>query len=181
MDKNKIFVAIIIFVVIFGGIVAVKAFREKPVVTVLENNLPTADESPELPLEETAPEPVPEEYPQTGKNNPLIGTSWEWVRTDYIAGTRTDAPKGRFVLSFDATQQRLSSSTDCNSLASGYLIDGEVLSIGPIASTKMACMQPTFEEKYSQELGRTASYVIQGNELRLNLWKDTGTMIFIKK
>jgi hypothetical protein len=38
MDKNKFFVAIIVFIVVFGGILAIKAFDDTPTITVINNS-----------------------------------------------------------------------------------------------------------------------------------------------
>jgi len=128
---------------------------------------------PETPA--TSTPAAPEE-----SSHPLLGKRWAWVRsTDPLVSSTTTikAPEDKFIISF-GTDKRFTSSTDCNGLSGGFIIDGEVLSVGPIASTKMACPGGTLEMTYAAELGRVASYVIVGEELRLNLIKDTGTMIF---
>ncbi len=112
----------------------------------------------------------------------LIDTSWTWTQT--IADTEvTDdmvlAPENKFVLTFGA-DGRFNSTTDCNGIGGEYTLDGEVLSLGSMMSTLMFC-ENSLESVYSLELGRVASYTITGNELRLNLARDTGTMIFQNK
>lgn len=37
MDKNTFFIALIVFIVVFGGILLVKTFQEKPVLTIINN------------------------------------------------------------------------------------------------------------------------------------------------
>jgi L-ascorbate metabolism protein UlaG (beta-lactamase superfamily)/heat shock protein HslJ len=112
---------------------------------------------------------------QTG----LIG-DWVWVRTILPNDEVMEAPVGgKFVLTFDEDGQ-LSSSTDCNYLSSGYVKDEEVLSIGPVGMTKMYC-EGSKDSAYAEQLGRAASHVIDGDELRIILVRDAGTMVFSRK
>jgi len=175
MDKNKFLIAIIVFIVVFGGIFAIKAFSPKDTLTVIEPGqiLPeTVDPS----TEETDTTPM---APDVAKH-PLLGTEWSWVKTTYLTGADTIPPAEKFVINF-GDDKMLNSTTDCNSLFSKFILDGEILSIGPIGATKMACQGQTLEAKYTQELSRATSHVIKGDELRINLYKDTGTMIFSRR
>lgn len=110
----------------------------------------------------------------------LEGTSWEWHRTEFMTQEDMTAPLGRFVLTF-AADGTLQSTTDCNAAFGTYISDGEVLSIGQLGSTLMGCMGETYEQEYLQQLSQVASYSINGTELRLNLLKDWGVMVFEKK
>jgi len=112
--------------------------------------------------------------------NPILGTEWSWLRTIVPEGSMTPAPAGnRFILTFNH-DMRVNSTTDCNGLSGMFVVDGEVLSFSPLLSTKMACADTSLETEYARQLGLTASYVIEGDELRLNLVKDAGTMIFTR-
>lgn len=111
----------------------------------------------------------------------LSGNGWVWVETDLQSGEKVVAPAGeRFVLSFDAEVKRLSSTTDCNQLSGTYVQDGEVLSVGPLVSTKMYC-EGSVESVYSGQLALVSSFVIEGDTLRLNLNRDYGVMVYKKK
>lgn len=126
---------------------------------------------PNMPTETQETAPLPENKSPLGE--------WVWLGTEFINGTVTTAPSGRFVLSL-GSDMRMASTTDCNQLSGGFVLDGEILSIGPIGATKMACMGDTLEGQYSEELSRVTSYSIVGSELRLNLIKDSGTMVFVR-
>lgn len=109
----------------------------------------------------------------------LENTEWEWSYTTLLSGKKVSSPnKDKFVLFLK--DGKVTSSTDCNSMSGNYVKDGEVLSFTPFASTKMYC-EGSLEGEYSRQLGLTNSYVISGDELRLNLNRDYGTMIFNKK
>lgn len=112
--------------------------------------------------------------------NPILGTKWKWQRTEFLNGTKT-APQdsGKFIIAF-GEDKRMTSTTDCNNIFSPFVVDNEILSIGPIASTKMACAPGSLETEYTQELLRAVSHVIAGDELRVILVKDSGTMVFTK-
>ena len=172
MDKNKFYIGLIVFIVVFGGVIAIKSFSTKSALTVI---------GPDQTLPETVA-PIVEEQPSETTNptvsaHPLLNTTWVWQKTTYLNGTETIAPAGKFVITFK-DDMTLSSTTDCNGIFSKFIIDDEILSIGPIGATEMACAGETLETLYTQELGRTASHVIKGKELRLILWKDAGVMVF---
>lgn len=119
--------------------------------------------------------------PSSGQTNaPLVGTEWAWVRTTYPNKAALTAPTGnKFVMTLKA-DKTISSSTDCNGLGGNYVVNGEVLSFSEFISTLRYC-EDSPETQYSQDLRQTSSYVISGNELRLNLTKDAGTMYFQKR
>ena len=112
--------------------------------------------------------------------SPLFGTSWSWKETILLSGEHVQAPAGdRFVLSF-GEDGHVKSSTDCNTMSGSYVVNGEVLSFGPMMSTMMFC-EGSKEGVYGEALALTNSYTIKGSELHLNLNRDFGTMIFVKK
>jgi heat shock protein HslJ len=118
---------------------------------------------------------------QQGVEQQVLGsTDWTWLRTELAGGTRMDAPAGRFVLSF-ASDGTVRSTTDCNSLAGSFVVDGNQLSFGPFTSTLMFC-EGSKETDYSSQLSKTQSYLIsgQGTELRLNT-SDGSVMVFSAK
>ncbi|MEN9337925.1 MAG: hypothetical protein RIQ41_239 [Candidatus Parcubacteria bacterium] len=111
---------------------------------------------------------------------PLPETQWVWLQTELPNGTLVSTPaREQYVLVFgqDGT---LHSSTDCNSFTGTYVVQSEVLSISPLASTKKFCKN-TLESTYARDLMLTTSYTILGNRLTVNLNRDAGTMVFEKK
>lgn len=60
-------------------------------------------------------------------------------------------------------------STGCNRYTGGYAADGEVLTLGPLASTLMACVPPIdrIERDFVAALGLVAGGRLEGEELVL--------------
>lgn len=107
---------------------------------------------------------------------PLLETTWQWNETRNADGTVTtpsDASKFRMVLK----DTHMTSTTDCNTVNADFLVDHEVLSFGPIVSTKMYC-EGSLESAYTQSFPLVTSYTIENDVLTLILIKDMGTMLF---
>lgn len=142
----------------------------------------TRSKQPDAPVpagEQTGTEQVATStQPATG--TPMLqGTKWQWVQTENAGGTVTKpADSSKFVLTFNDDESFVS-TTDCNSLRGALVIDGEVVSMGQIASTKMFC-EGSVEAEYSQDLQLVGSRTIDGDTLTLIQLKDAGTMTFTK-
>lgn len=118
---------------------------------------------------------TPQELPQA----PLKGTEWVWLHTELPGDKILSTPKReKYVLTL--TDTTVTSTTDCNTFTAGYVMDGEVISFAPFASTKMFC-EDSLESEYSRQLSLATSYSIFGDRLMINLNRDAGTMIFEKK
>jgi len=113
--------------------------------------------------------------------NSDLYSDWIW-NSSIDASDKTMTPKdpNRFVLTLGA-DGRLSSTTDCNSIAGSFVINEEVISVGPLMSTLMACEGETLESLYASQLALASSYTITDNVLTLQLVKDAGTMTFYQK
>lgn len=110
-----------------------------------------------------------------------LSGAWVWLRTDLLDSEPMEAPEGgQFVLTFDVTTNRASSATDCNSLSGTYVREGEILSFGSLAMTDMYC-EGSLDVEYAEQLALTNSYIVEGNQLRLNLNRDYGTMVFTRQ
>ncbi len=162
MQNKKLYAAIAIIILLMIGYFSFRTVKENPIVTG------------EIPATSTKPAAS-----TTPTENTLLGTKWTWVKsTDPLESSTDDikAPEGKFVLTFykDLT---LTSTSDCNSIGGKYIVDGEVLSIGQLYATEMSC-ENSIELFYTKQLGRVASHVISGDELKLILIKDSGTMTF---
>ena len=67
-----------------------------------------------------------------------------------------------------------SGSGSCNSFSGGYEVDGDSLTIGPLAGTMMACEEPkmTVESTYLAALEAADEWAIDGGELVLSSGGD---------
>src|ERR687896_2220569 len=100
----------------------------------------------------------------------LPGTSWVLVDIDGAA------PVGETPLSLTFDEQGgVNGSTGCNRFSGEVTIDGPALTFGPLATTRMACLDPAQGEQETAFLGALESvsgYTIDGQG-RLVLEGDT--------
>lgn len=101
----------------------------------------------------------------------LAGTSWNVIGynngkqavVSVMAGTQMDIQFGK-----DGT---VSGNSGCNTYSGSYTVNGSQISIGPLASTMMACEDPAGlmeqEQQYLAALETAATYQIEGNVLQL--------------
>lgn len=104
--------------------------------------------------------------------------TWAWVKTQYNNDAElTPNQAEAFTLSFteDGT---VSATTDCNSMNGTYELEGNQITFGPMAMTRMFCPESQ-EQDFAKILSETQSYffTIKG-ELVLELKYDTGSAIF---
>ncbi|MBK1720245.1 META domain-containing protein [Thiocystis violacea] len=108
----------------------------------------------------------------------LEGRVWKLDRYDNGQKALVTPVKGSEIsLTFD-TQGRIGGSDGCNRYMSGFRRDGDTLSIGPIATTRMACQasdgRAEQARSYASALGRVTAFRIEGDQLTL-LDADGGT------
>jgi heat shock protein HslJ len=108
---------------------------------------------------------------------PLVGTSWElaWYDngkgglTTPLAGTEVTAVFGEPESSSGGGQ--VAGSAGCNNYTAIYTVDGNKITVGPAASTRMECPEPEgrMEQEYAYltALTTATTYEIEGDELRL--------------
>lgn len=108
----------------------------------------------------------------------LTAQSWVWRETVKSTGeVIIPAKEGSFVLTFrpDGT---FSAQTDCNGVGGVYQVDGQVLTFGQMASTKMFCAESQ-EKDFTDTLAQTQRFSIKDNgELELGLMLGFGTGVF---
>ena len=117
----------------------------------------------------------------------LVLGRWIWRGTDFTDGRKivaSDNTKIRIYTIEFKENNLFTGNTDCNSFEGAYTSVDGVLNIGPVASTKVACGEGSLESEFFKELSETTSYTIvegqMGDELRIKLWNNSGTMIFYK-
>ncbi len=98
---------------------------------------------------------------------PLEGT--EWTLTSGVDDVPDDA-----VPTLMLDEGVASGSGGCNSFSGGYEVDGDSLTIGPLAGTMMACEEPkmTVESTYLAALEAADAWAIDGDELVLSSGGD---------
>ncbi len=105
-----------------------------------------------------------------------------WVLTrlgDQILKTE-DFAKGLPVIEFHLADSQVAGHSGCNRLSGSFQTKGDKITIGQLATTRMACSDMAFEHKFlSMITNRTLRYTINGGHLVLTDDKDT-TLAFDK-
>jgi heat shock protein HslJ len=99
-----------------------------------------------------------------------------WTVTSYYAGTAVTSPVGGATLTADFGDGTVSGNTGCNTFTGPYEIDGNGITIGPLASTLTACPTEelsTQEANYLAALELATSFQVVGN--RLDLFREDRT------
>ena len=112
----------------------------------------------------------------------LDGTSWRL--TDYVSpdGSSYTVPSAILPLA-EFNAGTMSGNAGCNTFTAPYSIDGDSFTVGPAASTKMACEEPiaTVEAAYLAALAVVDKVAIL-DDGKLQLWDSGGktTLAFVK-
>ena len=94
----------------------------------------------------------------------LEGPVWQLTRLD----GNPPVPGTTVTVEFDP-DGTLGGSAGCNSYSGTYKINGQKISIGPLMSTQMACLQPVMDQEleYLAVLQVADTFEIKGNVLSL--------------
>ena len=118
---------------------------------------------------------------ETAIPDKLIGT-WQWQAfEDSASGAESSAitvdDPALYVLNLldDGTAQV---TADCNVAQMDYRVDGNSLTFLPGPMTLAACGPDSLSNEFVMRLGEVASYVVDGEQLVLNLKVDAGNLIF---
>ena len=101
----------------------------------------------------------------------LTGSNW---RVLSINGTRT--PASNFYMNFMPDQ--LGAKFGCNSLSATYTQTGNSIRFGPVAATRMACPDMTFEGQGSRILGQAVT--VSGYGGRITLTNSRGSIELVQ-
>jgi heat shock protein HslJ len=113
-------------------------------------------------------------YPnQPGPGAPVINLSNTNWRIVSINGTRT--PASNFYINF--MPDRIGAKFGCNSLGAGYSQTGNMLKVGAIMATRMACPDMSFETQGSAILMQPVTISGYGNQLTLTSRSGTIELI----
>ncbi len=115
----------------------------------------------------------------------LVGTDWEL--TAYNNGNQAvvGVLEGTTLTASFGNDGNLSGNSGCNQYNGGYKVNGDEITIGPLASTMMMCSDPAGvmdqEAQYLTALQSAASYQIEGNVLELRTKDDAMAALFKRK
>ncbi len=101
----------------------------------------------------------------------LAGSSWEAISYNNGKQAVTSAMIGTTLTADFGADGTLSGNSGCNTYNGPYKVNGHQITIGPLASTRMACGDPEGvmdqEMQYLTALQTAATYKIEGNVLEL--------------
>lgn len=115
----------------------------------------------------------------------LEGTNWE--ATAYNNGKQAvvGVLEGTTLTASFGKDGNISGNAGCNNYNGPYKVDGDQITIGPLASTMKMCSDPTGvmdqEAQYQAALQSAASYQIEGNVLQLRTKDDALAALFKRK
>jgi heat shock protein HslJ len=115
-----------------------------------------------------------------GGNNEIVGKTWQWEAFQDTADmnnvTVSDPENYTLTLNEDGTA---SIKADCNQVTWTYELDGSQLSFNTTGPSTLAmCAEDSLDQQFLERLGNTATFVIEGGKLYLNLWADAGNLVF---
>ncbi len=112
----------------------------------------------------------------------IVGVVWKWVK--FLGGDDTtliaDAPDKYTLELLPDGQVRI--QADCNMASGTYTLDptgGLTLELGP--TTLAECEPGSLYDKYLEMLGWVRTYVMEGDQLVLNMMADGGDLFFDKE
>lgn len=99
-------------------------------------------------------------------NGGLLNTYWKLILLNDKDITAVDSQKEPNILL--NAENRITGSDGCNSLAGSYLLDGEKLTFGEMAGTRMACAEGGEQAQvFNEALTKVASYTVHSDQLEL--------------
>ena len=114
-----------------------------------------------------------------GDSPELEGTTWQWDTFEDTAGVNdidVPDPENYTLTMEDGTA---SIKADCNQVSWTYELDGSSLTFNTLGPSTLAfCGEDSLDSVYLERLGATATYVMDGDQLVLNLQMDSGNMEF---
>jgi heat shock protein HslJ len=111
--------------------------------------------------------------PAAGGRRPLEGTYWRAIE---LAGKPTPPPDPNREAHLQFQSGRVSGSDGCNRLTGSYQLNGDRVTFGQMAETRMACLNPTGTEgPFRDALKNATRLTIVGD--RLELFDAAGTRL----
>jgi heat shock protein HslJ len=118
--------------------------------------------------------------PAPGGEAALQGAPWRLERILYNDGKEIRPIAGTtYTLQF-LPGGRLAGQADLNRLMGSTTVSGTLLTIGPLASTRVADPPGSIAGEFTKALGQASSFQVTGDRLLVMLKLDSGTMTFVR-
>jgi heat shock protein HslJ len=102
---------------------------------------------------------------------PLTGNYWQLLGYNNGRGGFSSVLAGTEITAIFSDDGKLAGSAGCNNYTAGYKVDGDHMSIGPVAATRMMCAEPEGimdqESAYLAALETAATYQIQNGRMEM--------------
>jgi heat shock protein HslJ len=99
-------------------------------------------------------------------NGGLLNTYWKLILLNdtEVAGRDSQREPNIFL----SAENRITGSDGCNRMSGTYTLDGEKLTFGPMAGTRMACADVGEQaQTFNEALTKVASYTVHSDQLEL--------------
>jgi heat shock protein HslJ len=109
----------------------------------------------------------------------ITGITWQWLRFEDTADLNSiqiaDSSFYTLVLNSDGSYN---AKVDCNQVMGSYTLEGSSITFEPGITTLAECGPDSHYNAFLAHLSNVAGFVIDGDNLVLNLWADGGNMVF---
>ena len=182
MDQEQEYLAALVSAATFktGG----KELELRTASDALAASFVVAEPLPEAPATEATPvavEPTPavESTPEMTATLPdLTGIVWQWQGTAMSDDSQVKIKfPDRYTVEFLANG-KVQMRADCNKGGGTYVIDGASLTMEVAAKTKIKCRADSKSNLFIKQLNHAVTYVMDGDQLVINLFADAGNMKF---
>lgn len=106
-----------------------------------------------------------------------VGFVWKWEGTQTPVERIVPDDPTKYTLEF-LPDTSVVAQVDCNRGRGAYNLDGQSITIGPLAITRMACPEGSLDAKFLQQLEAARHIFFRGDTLFVDLFADSGTMKF---
>jgi heat shock protein HslJ len=107
---------------------------------------------------------------------PLVATDWVLISMGETANPQP-IPAGTTITASFSNEGVLSGASGCNQYNTSYTLQGDQITLGPIASTQMACATGMdTEQTYLQALGTAQQLTITGQKLAITYSQGAGIL-----
>lgn len=116
----------------------------------------------------------------SGGEPEIVSTTWQWEAFQDTAGLNdinvSNPENYTLTLNEDGTA---SIKADCNQVIWAYELDESQLSFDTMGPSTLAmCPEGSLDQLFLERLGNTVTFVIEDGKLFLNLFADSGNMVF---
>lgn len=110
----------------------------------------------------------------------VLNVSWQWEGTTTPVEEIAVASPGSYTLAL-LPGGMVQGKADCNRFRGTYTLEGQALTFGPFATTRMMCPPGSQSDAYLNQLAGAALVFTEGENMFIDLFADAGTMKFSRR